>query len=298
MPYVNTSVNNLTELRTALFSALTSNGWTQSGNVIHKGNVYIEVLVTSDSLTFRGGTGVDGSDNLTGAAGNICRIGRVSSGVADLSWPMSVEVFIGTLPDEVYLVVNYDVDKYQWAAFGQSNQTDLPGTGCWVSASMSSYQTFSTNYISIVNYGGGNTNYQVHTMGLFWTTGTAVSNLNSFLHHGLDGGGWSDNINLPRASSPISGLIDAQPNEYNGESVLLPISVWLPRSSSKVSLVADLEHARYLRIDNHNPGEIITQGSDQWKVYPFYLKNTDVRDAGTNVNHTGTFGFAFRYDGA
>ena len=59
----------------------------------------------------------------------------------------------------------------------------------------------------------------------------------------------------------------------------------------------DLAHCRFLRIDNYQPGDIIPLGPDRWKVAPWYRKNTAQRDGGSNIQHTGTFGWAIRYDG-
>jgi len=60
----------------------------------------------------------------------------------------------------------------------------------------------------------------------------------------------------------------------------------------------DLQNARTLRVDNYDPGQIITLGDDQWRIYPFYRKNADQRDGTTSSggDHSGTMGWAIRYD--
>lgn len=89
----------------------------------------------------------------------------------------------------------------------------------------------------------------------------------------------------------------AQPNSWNSEATLLPIRAWKARPSSKISMTADLEFARHIRIDNLSPGDILTIGSDQWKVFPWYRKDVSAHNGGYFVNHTGTFGWAIRYEG-
>jgi hypothetical protein len=85
--------------------------------------------------------------------------------------------------------------------------------------------------------------------------------------------------------------------------VLLPLRAWKERTPYKSSLVADLANARLLRIDNITPGDILTIGTDKWKAYPWYRKNVSARDgsgnqgSAYNINHTGTFGWAIRYEG-
>ena len=89
----------------------------------------------------------------------------------------------------------------------------------------------------------------------------------------------------------------ASPSAWNGESVLVPIQVITSRPSNLWSLVGELTHARYVRLDNLEPGQLITLGPDRWKVYPFYRKDATARDGGDGIDHTGTLGWAIRYDG-
>lgn len=303
MAYVTGSAIDITALRTAFFNACTDNGWTLSGEVLRKGAVYTRVQIVSGALHFLGGTGIDGSNNLTGAAPQVSRLGRPSTGAPDIAWPISYEVFILTDPDEVYLVVNYNVDCYLWAAFGQSSVSGLSGTGGWFAASLCAQAQSAATWIAIApTYGGYQGGVGVVSPGLFWgtTTNGAVYH-NSMIHHGLDGAGWNLNTATAIASAVTASgtLLSVLPNSWNNESVLIPIQVWIPRTAgANVSLVADLGHARHLRIDNHAPGEIVTLGADKWKIFPCFQKNTAVRNGGSAVNHSGTMGWAVRYDGA
>lgn len=88
-----------------------------------------------------------------------------------------------------------------------------------------------------------------------------------------------------------------QPSVWNSEAVLLPIKAFIGRPSAKTSLGADMEFARRLRIDNLTPGDILVLGSDKWKIYPWYRKDVANRNGGIYANHSGTFGWAIRYQG-
>lgn len=133
--------------------------------------------------------------------------------------------------------------------------------------------------------------------------------MSSAICSGLDGVLWPypvalDNsfaaINTYHGNVPAAPHLSRSPSAWNQESPLLPIQCTLVRASSKVSLVADIRNARYLRVDNHSPEQIIELGPDRWKIYPFYRKNTSARDgsvAPVGTDHTGTFGWAIRYDG-
>jgi hypothetical protein len=90
------------------------------------------------------------------------------------------------------------------------------------------------------------------------------------------------------------------PNDFNGGNVLIPIRALIGRSSNTCSIAAQMKNARYVRLDNLNSGDIITFGTDQWKVYPWHRRNATVRNGvqwATGATHTGTCGFAFRYTG-
>jgi hypothetical protein len=297
MAYVTGSAADMTALMTALRSACTANGWTLSGEVLHRSNVYMRTQVVSGYLTLLGGTGIDGGNNLTGAASAVVRVGRPSSGTTDITWPVTYHIFIGTSPDEVYLVINYNVDLFQFLAFGQSSITGLLGTGTWFTGSLSATNWSAAAWISIQAATGGSSS--ATSMAPWWGTSSFAAAMAQFIHHGLDSATWNPTGSAPpSACQAIAAMTGAQPSAWNSEAVLLPIQVWLARSSgNKISLVADLAYARYLRVDNYNPGDIIMIGSDAWMVFPFFKKDTVTRNGGSAVNHTGTFGWAIRYDG-
>lgn len=296
MAYDSGSAGDLAALRQALFDACTANGWLLHGNVLHKGNVYVEVLIQSGFLTVRGGTGIDGSNNLVGGALLYSRLGPLASQA--LTWPLAYEVFIGTAPDEVYLVVRFNVDFYEYLAFGASSITGLPGTGCWYSASVAQ----TSQFISIFPYGGGAPGSNLHAPpALFYLIDSSSQGVlqNSFIHHGFDAKDWSGYLVADSAIAVTAAQPHMQrlPNAWNAEGVLLPIQVYVPRPENKVSMVADLAHARYTRIDNYDPGQVVPLGPDRWKVFPWFRKNVPSRDGGNGIAHSGTMGWAVRYDG-
>lgn len=94
-------------------------------------------------------------------------------------------------------------------------------------------------------------------------------------------------------------MLSMLPSLWNSESVLLPIQAMVPRPSNRYSTVIDCAHARYMRIDNHAPFEILTIGSEQWMVMPWLRKNSAVRNGGIAATaadvHSGTLGWAVRY---
>ena len=302
MAHVTGSVNTVGDLLTAIQNACTANGWTLSGEVLHKGTAFIRVWVNSADINFQGGTGIDGSNLLTGAGPTHVRFKLIGSNA--IAYPVTYEVHLNTSPDEVYVVINYSTDRYQIACWGLSDIPDLPGTGMWFAGTGHSGVTSGDFRSSAAGAVVGNPNTAAHP--IFYAKDTADPNgtaINSFVHHDLDARGWSANstnhLNIAWSFDAIDPLLGFLPNAWNSETVLLPFPVYVPRpTGNTVSQIADLKHIRHIRIDFHDPGDIITLGADQWKFYPWYRKNVLSRNGGSQVDHSGTFGFALRYTGA
>lgn len=290
MAYFSGSAVDMAAVRTALVDACVADGWAWDGSaeVLSKGVMFLRLQVVGGHLTLLGKTSA-----VAGNMPNVVSTATIAG--APIAFPLAYEIFC--FAGEVYLVINYNVDSYQWCAFGLSTVQGLPGSGMWVGASTAAV---SDNKIFISPGGNGagfNTGY---TPALFWRTSSGSVGVfnNAAVHSGLDGDGWGWGDNLsPIGANSLAPLINLLPNAWNSEAVLLPIRAYKIRPSSKISLMADLEHARYTRVDNYVPGEIITIGDDRWKVFPWYRKNSAVRNGGSSINHTGTFGWAIRYEG-
>lgn len=310
MAYTTGTVASLTELRAALINACVAEGWTwDSGNeVLHKAPLYVQLQVSGLNLSLLGRTSLTAGD-----APRTVRMGRLleiaGQPTFEIAFPAVYHAFI--FADEVYFVVNYSVDRYQWCAFGKSTVQGLPGSGMWIAATTGwdtmRFQNAAAPF-SINSTGGTEGNINKTSGALFWTTDSAFNapGRNYFVHSDLDGHGWyTENASPTDASGPgikaLTPLIGLLPNTWNSEAILLPARVHKVRPENRASLVADLAYARHTRIDNYEPGQIITIGSDQWKVFPWHRKNAASRNGGggtSGIDHTGTFGWAIRYEGA
>lgn len=293
MAYYTGTANDMTALRQALINTCVLEGWAWDGGseVLSKGAMFLRLQVVSGYLTLLGRISATAGD-----MPNVVRIGQMGS--MPITFPLTYEVF--AFAGEVYMVVNYGVDYYQWCSFGQSTVTGLPGSKMWVGATLEASAPTTSGPISIAADSGSSVNNSV-TPALFWATQIASSrNRNYWVHSDLDGQGWwlAQTVDGGRVGvGHISPLVGLLPNSWNSEAVILPLRCFKIRPSSKVSLVVDCEHARITRIDNYEPGQIITIGTDRWKVFPWFRKNTAVRSGGVNIDHTGTFGWAIRYEG-
>lgn len=313
MAYYSGTAASLTALRTALLTHAQADGWTLTGNVLSKAGVYFAITIDIDAkrmqcLGCESDAGLNPAPNKV-SIGTIWELTGYTT--RKITFPCTYWVF--GFAQELYLVVNYDIDRYQWMAFGKSTVPGLPGQGGWCGATgageiASAKSYYGDEYIIAISPSTGGTPYQAICGALFWLTqsGGWSANRNSWVNHGLDTHGWT--WNGAASDGPIGikhniPLNSMQPSVWSSEAVLLPIRAYKQRPDYKSSLVADLEHARLVRIDNLSPGDILTIGPDKWKVFPWYTKNTvhrngpvDVYGAGA-LDHSGTLGWAIRYQG-
>jgi hypothetical protein len=284
MAYTTGSATSFAAMLTALTDACVADGWTwDSGNeVIWKGAIFAKLSVVSG--TYGGGLSVLGRTSTTAGDGpNYAQIGPALQ--TALIFPITYHIF--TFANEIMMVISSG-DQYQWLTFGQSQQPGLPGSGNFYGASLAVSVDIDLWITSSQGYA---------TQALFWNTSLAIfETRNCYIDSDLDGGGWSLTTN-PVGIKYATELIDSQPNSYNNESVLIPIKGFLPRASDKFSQTLEVENARHMRIDNYQNEDIITLGLDKWMVFPWFVKNTAVRNGGDDVLHTGTFGWAIRYEG-
>jgi hypothetical protein len=313
MAFVTGTAGSYADLLTAIQNACTAQGWTLDGSILSKGTAFFSLTASGSSIEMWGGLGAaDGA--LTDTTFRPVYLAMFTTAA---SWPLAYDIHIHG--DEVFVVVKYGVDYYSWLGFGCSPAPGVTatGTGNWFGAS---YGPLSVGGSISIMPTGNPTNAR-SSAGLGFLTGSsgAVDNQvcaqNFYAHHNLDGIGWSSSgsgVGTPdtahstwsngpsRASVPsaLSPLYSNQPNAWNSESCLLPITAYVARASSMVSPVVAIAHARLIRIDNYAPGDILTLGSDRWKIYPWLAKNSAARDGSTNsINHSGTMGWAVRYDG-
>ncbi len=316
MAFYSGQASSYQELLDVLINACVTKGWTWADGILSKGKAFIRPFVSTTATTaqgrgiiIQGGTGKTGSnlDDPSVAKPRLGALGAATSKSTEVIFPCDYNIHIFNDPDEVYLVVNFSIDRFYYLAFGLSN-VNLIGTGLWLMATASSgYDTTGLEGNSGWDIGssGGGVNGYYFACGPFWqTTFSTNTNLrNHIIHTGLNSTGWQQTGNDTQQSATnavhsIRNIITRLPNNFFSETTFLPIQILNYVLSNKCSMVADLRNARYLRIDNFEPNQIITIGSVKWKIYPFYRKNIANRSGGNyGITHTGTFGWAIRYDG-
>ncbi len=312
MAYFNGQASSFADLLNSLVSACVSQGWTWADSILNKGDAYIQLYSTETNtaaqgsgITAIGGTGKSGGV-LVNPSTKQPRIGRIGDGAlsSPVIFPCDYNIHINS--DEVFLIIKTNIDYYFYLAWGYS---EINGSGLWIVATTTKdYYTSafnSGNGFLISLDGGGSATYASIGSGPFWrdTFRVDYNNNNVMRFNGgwIQGGTYGSGLAYGfNASYFISNLMGRLPSNWSAESILVPIHCYYQVAAYKVQLVLSVKTARYVRLDNHNPEEIIQLGTDRWKVYPFYRKNLSQRDGGgstTSVNHSGTFGLAVKYDG-
>lgn len=297
MAYYTGTANNMGAVRQALIDACVLEGWSWDGSneVLSKSTMFVQLRVESGFLRLLGRTSATGGD-----APHRQQIGPFTGYAASIpafTYPLTYEIFV--FAGEVYCVINYSVDLYQWCAFGLSTVNSLPGTGAWVGAS--GWGDSSSYYSGLKIYSDGDSESLSYVCpALFWRNGGSSpgAQTESLVHSNLDGGGWwwgETYTTGPVGILATVPLIRIMPNAWNSEAVLLPIRAYKRRPAGKISLTADLEHARYTRVDNYEPGDVVTIGTERWKVFPWFRKNSAFPTGG--YGHSGCLGWAIRYEG-
>ena len=325
MAFVTGTANSFADIDTALFGACTANGWTLTSGIVHRGDCYVARTVYANRIEFQCGTGQSGSTliNPTPANSGVGTTIRFPTTTLllpckneqTITWPATY--YISVIDDEVYLDINFNGDGWLNGGFGISPiDSGYTGAGVWMSwsaydnsggngtpGSVGNDLSFAGSGINGMDIGSiyGTSRFNGPSIGLFH----ALEGIfNSLIYHNAWGTPEWAGVLSTRFAYTYSGMrqrwgLENPASNWNNAAGLFPIQPAVVVASNKLCVVGELKHARYFRIDNHTPGDIVTFGTDKWKVYPLYRKNTAVRSpqAAYGILHSGTFARAIRYDG-
>lgn len=289
MPYQTGTANTPSDLKTVIETFAVARGWTLASGVLSKSGANIRL------------TAPNSTDLSIEAALNAAFTVSVAPQIPLISiatgWPVTYFLSGFTDTDNIYCVVNYSVSKFQYVAFGRLLKYGTWTGGTWCSATVGTGltslpavllaqtpQTVLGGAILVPNHNNGSN-----------------GNPRSLVHAEIDSAVWlssHDNVTPWAAGSPTLGnLINRIPNAWNSQAVLLPYHITMFRPSNKRTLLGEIPHIRMTRIDNHEAGDVITLGSDKWKLWPWLGKNSTLRDGDASSSHSGTIGWAIKYDG-
>ena len=296
-------VASFAALKSAIETTLAARGWTLASGILSKGAAFLQLTSTATELRLQAGTGQAGAA-LTGACPQSVKLMSFTN--APIQWPATWILHAFDVPDEIYLVLRYNVDRHQHLNWGVSSMPQIGGTGLWCSGSFrgdanGASQRCVVYLTSAAGYELGAQPHDGFGLGFFFAS-IAGTYHSSFIHCGLEGApSWrttyGSNPGDLLGVSHKSALLYALPSQFNQATVLLPIDVLMARQAQGQTIIATLAHARYCRLDHLDLSQPLVYGSERWTPYPLHAVHPAQRNGvgwSVGAQHSGTFGVALR----
>lgn len=297
MAYLTGTVSNVSDLFTVIKTACTDNGYTvnnASGTVSYftKGsnNTRLELFSSSSYLGIRNCQTVPEASPVQPYTRTLPFIG---SG-------LTYHIGIFTDPDMFILNLQYANERAVTLFFGNINKTGNSspiGGGVAFASTQSNNVTQAENFFfldnkELVDGGASYINYIpfAHCYTYNSVCGNGLAG-NSVWDHGLSGTGGFSAILDPAIIYPLF----YSPNTWNNQAVLIPMDIAVLLSGSSIAPCGTIPHLFLLRIDNYNINDIITIGSDQYKVFTWGKKGVGLGNTdSTPEAHTSVIGYCFK----
>lgn len=314
MAYQTGTVASAADLLTAIRAFAVANGWANSVDVLNKGGCYLKL--TSPSA---GEVRLQSAKAGSFVAPNLCP--RYSS-IRFSNWPAVATYHLVAFasPDTIWCTLNFSVTDYVHLGFGSIQKYGSWNGGQWFHAQ---HGQDSSDANCITHIEGKARPYfwavpsKYRDCALFWSQidsdvwgdpNSGWSNKCSFVECDVRGEIWpaaasnvdeSDQniIHVPTIISPVHKF---NPNAFNGQTVLTPFELFLRNTDGHFMSIGHVDHVRFVKLTNYNPGDVIEIGPDRWKLFPWYRKdinNPDGIDGAQSGPSTGVLGVAVRYDG-
>lgn len=299
MAYYSGQCNSYQHLAEILVEKCQAHGWAWRDAILSKDDLFIKI---EPQDTAKNGipagiilTGSTSRDNfITKSSPTRVRMGSPHTTNFHATFPTNYHLFI--FVNEIYLIMKFDHDKFFYLAFGKSQLIQgTQGNGLWLSATACYYAHSTGISINDTNGGTGGSG-NPSPVAPFWNRNNWAKDWsNAVICHGFDGVLWSSGTS--KVYVTFEPLINRLPTTHFSDSPLLPYNIYLERPENKLSLICQFENARFVRVNNYENEQILTLGYEKWIVFPFFKKNIQERNGVGYMQHTGTFGWAIRYEG-
>lgn len=270
-------------------------GWTfdvpASGDyVIHKGNIYAGVDATATQIQTRPCTGFNGAAAWDAQPGASATTHITTPGAGPFT---AYHFFVGDEDGSEYIhvVIEISANNFRHWVLG-----DLIKSGAYTGGtySDSTLASTSTNNMDNPDYDGHRFICDTATSiehGQVWCDfdGAASPNWVTIGFGASQAGGGNGTMRL---QGLFHAFHEAGPSEWNLRTPLIPLMYLVNRASSLRSVVGRIPHMRQINLTNLSPGEIITYGSDDWMVFPVFIRRTTA--PGNGVLSSGIYGYAYR----
>lgn len=295
MSYQTGTATDAANLKSLIETFAQANGWTLTSGALtcSFGAVKMTTELLSSSTWQR--LRVSGADDAAFTT-NVCSV-PPALGLYAASWPVTYHLFAFATPVPVlFCIIQYGSGMHQHLAFGGMVKYGTWGGGLWVSASIGQpYDDDLNKPFRVTQDNSQGWNPFSHSGSIFWKTKyETLSRTGSVLRCDLDGSSvpWTAEADVIITFDPLHKRM---PAAWNNQVQLLPYNLAVPRPSGFWSLVGQIPWIRATRNTYLEPGDVITEGSDRWKVFP-WVKRDAANPAG-GVGHSGTVAVALYYDG-
>ncbi|MCL7422515.1 MAG: hypothetical protein M8364_16615 [Methylobacter sp.] len=311
MAYQTGTVASPAALKSVIESFCTSNGWSLASDWLSKGSSHVKLTIeTIERLSITGSNSADGLTGLCPYEKNIY--------ILEADWPVSYYLFSHDTPETVACVLTYGSGFVQVLFFGSivKIHTDAYVGGNFFFASRGGNDSrylyaggladFIDTNLRTGGAGGAPATYENSI--LFALPYTTFTPTRPGLYREIDSVGWGDpaatydQVTVVTVTDYAVSQLFRSPNIWNNQALLVPIHLTQLALSGLSMYLGYIDHIRYIRVDNYELGDIVTLGTDKWKVFPCVKKDSVNRNGGVygvgwNNNQSGTVGYAIRYDG-
>lgn len=323
--YETGSATGVVDLITKLEAFLSANGWTTDSFATeglgkryhaHNGSVFLNmraynVETPSTDIQGSGTTGVSSlamnlSSASTGGSRWFDKTGTPFStltsqwqtaGMNGLSAAMpKYHFFTQNSNTSVMIVLEYLAGYYQFVGFGTLTKYGTYTGGQYMTGSLVGV----SDVIQVFNA-------QIPGVGFFSKSGS--QNSPGFINVTADaeaGWKWSEHYTVGRDTTKryisdtearYENSLPIQPNTVNSLAVLMPVVAKVERgtthtTSDRYSPIGELPGVFLMRISQLTPGQQITIGSTDYRIFPFYHKNSAADFPSAVGLHSSYFGFA------
>lgn len=311
MAYQTGTVADLQALITVIETFCTSNGWTKvtgtSEDTLTRGTMYAQLRYatnTQNHIQLWTGDSLDGSNDLVNPR-DAATLWTTWANIS-LPNPFTYHLFMSANQNNFFCIINYNtsyirhmgwgtLDKYGTYTGGEYYTAANGGS---VNAGTSDFLEF--DFRSDVESGWGICPFIVNRLIRTCYIRCDVNGVDTWLQNykNWNGGGDTEN-RLVTAHSVTAYLSRGALNQWTSDVTLVPYIVAALRDANDLSIIGQVPQLRSTRCDNFNIADIITLGSDQWMIFPWYFKSfTDPNGNNkvVNVPHSGLHAFAIRYE--
>lgn len=255
-------------------------------------------------------TAYSGATTWFNQTGVLTRTGAYHAvGATDLSASMTYHFFAQNSGDQIFVVIEYASGKYQWFGFGIMTKSGTWTGGDFMFGSNRGTGTIASNASRI----GGP--YKFYNIGNTLTPFSDNPGPPSFVKVDVDAEtGWHEALSADNFAPTKRRVVDmnvglqtvmssGSPNSVNSVSVFAPVKICVSRTAAGgMSAGTSVNYAPLGEIpgfftcwiENFVPGQQVTFGSEDYRVFPWCGKGTSATNFNTSTRLSGYFGFAIK----